>query len=194
MSTRRTPLDARGEDGFTLIELLIVISLLAIVLGALLMPLTSSLRIQKNDANYAYAQQEARTGLDSMVSQIRQATSVISSGPNFVEMNLSLQGTLWHVEYECDVPQSGTSNRECLRVQAAQGAPLPAMSTGTVVLQNLVNGTTSSPVFTWGPDPSAPYYMTATIQVSASDATNSSLNHAITFSDGALMRNLNVGN
>ena len=55
-------------------------------------------------------------------------------------------------------------------------------------------GTPVSGVFSFGPDPVAPYYMTATIQVPASGGMNGGLTHSIMFSDGALMRNMNVGN
>jgi prepilin-type N-terminal cleavage/methylation domain-containing protein len=183
------------EEGFTLIEVLIVSSLLAVVLGALMYPIALGERTQKRDANYAYAQQRARTGLDSMVSQIRQATSILSSGPNYVELNVTLSGTALLVDYQCDVPQSGTQYHECVRVQTAAGSQLPSVSSSSpVVIKNVVNGTT--PVFSWGPDPSAPYYMTATIGVPASGGSTGlgGLYHTIWFSSGALMRNLNVAN
>jgi hypothetical protein len=109
-------------------------------------------------------------------------------------MNVSLNGTSLLVQYECDIPQPGTSYRECVRVQAPVGGNLPSLSTGAVVVANLQNGTSTNPVFSWGPDPNAPYYMTATIQVPASGGNNIGLGHSLVFSDGALMRNLNVGN
>jgi prepilin-type N-terminal cleavage/methylation domain-containing protein len=186
-----------GEAGFTLIELVVTTALITLVLGALLSPFILSIRSQKNDANYAYAQQEARTALESMVSQVRQAHAIITpdSQTNSIEMNVTLGGSQYHVFYECDVAQPGTSFRQCVRLQAAEGAALPALSTGTVVARNLLNGTASDPVFSLGPDGAiAPYYMTATLKVPASGGTTSSLNHPIVFSDGALMRNMNVGN
>ena len=104
---------------------------------------------------------------------------------------------------ECDINQGSTGYHECVRAQVTQGGTLPTMSqcisasppSGcSIVAQNLQNGTSASPVFTWGPDPNAPYYMTATIQVPASGGYHLGLTHSITLSDGALMRNLNVGN
>jgi hypothetical protein len=129
-----------------------------------------------------------------MVAQIRQATAVLASGPNFIEMNVSLGGTSYLVYYECDVAQGNTGYHECLRLQVPAGSALPAVSTGAPVVTNLINGTTASPVFSWGPDPVAPYYMTATISVPASGGNHLGLTHSVVFSDGALMRNLNVGN
>jgi hypothetical protein len=129
-----------------------------------------------------------------MVAQIRQATAILASGSNFVEMNVSLQGTALLVQYQCDVAQPGTAYRECVRVQAPAGGNLPPLSSGVPVVTNLQNGTSTNPVFSWGPDANSPYYMTATIQIPASAAKNIGLTHSIVFSDGALMRNLNVGN
>jgi prepilin-type N-terminal cleavage/methylation domain-containing protein len=185
----------RGEDGFTLIELLVVVLLLSIVVGALMGPLTLSQRIENRASNYAAAQRQARTGLDSMVSQIRQAWVILSTDPNAVEMNVNLNGVATHVLYECDIPQPGTTlYRECVRVQSAAGASLPSLASGTIVLRNLTNGTSSDPVFSFTPDPISPYYMAATIKVPASDGMAGGQNHSIVFSNGTLMRNQNVGN
>jgi prepilin-type N-terminal cleavage/methylation domain-containing protein len=198
LRARRLATANQSERGFTLVEILVVISLLSIVLAVLMGPMIDSQRIANRQFNYAAAQQSARTGLDSMVAQIRQATAIIASGPNFVEMNVNLQGVSYTVEYECDIAQPVTPDgehlNECLRGSTSQGGT-PSMSSGTaIVVSNLRNGTPSSPVFTWGPDPNAPYYMTATIQVPASNAKTGGLTRQIVFTDGALMRNLNVGN
>ncbi|HEV3127671.1 MAG TPA: prepilin-type N-terminal cleavage/methylation domain-containing protein [Solirubrobacteraceae bacterium] len=182
------------QSGYTLIELVVAMALLTVIVVALLNPLLAAQRNQIRDANYAAAQQQSRAGLDSMVAQIRQATLILASGSNFVEMNVSLEGTSLLVQYECDIAQPGTTYRECLRVQAPIGGTLPSLSTGKVVVVNLQNGTSTNPVFSWGPDPNAPYYMTATIQVPSSGGNKIGLAHSLVFSDGALMRNLNVGN
>lgn len=196
----------RSEAGFSLIEVLVTAGLTALVLGALMNPLVVSQRIETRDTNYDYAQQAARTGLDSMVAQIRQATSFTPQG-NTVVINVTLNQTALTVEYECDIQQPGsTIYHECVRVQVAQGSTLPSISSCivavgatppsycSIVVTNMLNGSYASPVFTWGPDPNAPYYMTATIQVPASNGSYLGLTHSITLSDGALMRNLNVGN
>ncbi len=184
----------RSQAGFTLLEVLVVILLLSLVVGALMSPMVLSIKNQTKDANYAYAQQNARTGLDAMVSQIRQAWSILSSGPNEVEMNVNLHGVALLVYYECDLPQTGTAYHECIRVQAPAGSALPPLTSGSLAIPNLTNGTATDPVFTFGPDPVAPYYMTATIKVPASGGTVGGLTHTIVLSSGALMRNLNVGN
>jgi prepilin-type N-terminal cleavage/methylation domain-containing protein len=185
-----------SEAGFTLIEVIVVATLLSVVVGVLMAPLILSSKQQTKTMNYAFAQQEARTALESMVAQVRQANAVLTpdSNTNSIDMNVTLNGTTVQVYYECDIVQPGTSYHECVRVQAAVGATLPSLSTGTVVARNLLNGTATDTVFSLGPSGPAPYYMTATLKVPASGGTNNGLTHSIVFSDGALMRNMNVGN
>lgn len=191
---KTAPSMLRDQAGFTLLEVLVVMLLLSLVVGALMAPMVLSIKDQTKDANYAYAQQNARTGLDSMVSQIRQAWSILSSSPNSVEMDVNLHGVALLVYYECDLPQTGTLYHECVRLEAPAGSALPPLTSASLAIPNLTNGTVTDPVFTFGPDPVAPYYMTATIKVPASGGTTGGLTHTIVLSSGALMRNLNVGN
>ncbi len=176
-----------------LVELLVVLAMAVVVFATLVVPIITSQRVQSRDSAYAYAQQTARTGLDSMVHQIRQAYAVLSTTPNAIEFDVSLSGVDYHVYYECDVAQPGTSYRECLRLQAPAGAVLPALSTGTVTATNLTNGTLTDPVFAFAPDAISPTYVTATIKVSASGGANTGLTHSIVLSDGVLLRNQTVG-
>jgi prepilin-type N-terminal cleavage/methylation domain-containing protein len=194
---RRSPRDLGSEAGFTLIEILVVVALLVTVLGLLMAPLTLSMKQQSTNENYAFAQQQARTAIESMVAQVRQANAMITTDAtsNIIDMNVTLNGSTVQVYYECDVNQPGTSYHECIRVQAAVGSTITSLTGGSVVATNLLNGTAADPVFSLAPSGFAPYYMTATLKVPASDgASTSKLTHTIAFTDGALMRNLNVGN
>ena len=189
----------RDEGGFTLMEMLVSMLILTVVVGAIMSALVFTQKTETRDANYTFAQNDARSQLDGMVSQIRQAWNIVSSGPNFVDMDVNLNGTSYQVYYECDIPQPGTSYNECVRVQTTVGATISTLSGAPVVLTNLTNGTVGNPVFSWGPSPIAPYYMTATINVPANDGLSggsggTGIHHSIVFSDGALMRNLNVQN
>jgi prepilin-type N-terminal cleavage/methylation domain-containing protein len=188
----------RDERGYTLIELLSAIVVSLIVLGAITTLLVLSQRIETRDANYTYAQDDARAGLDRMVSQIRQAWNIVSAGPNSVDMDVNLGGQPYQVYYECDIPQPGTPYNECVRLQLQVGAPLPSLAGAPVAIRELENGTATNPVFSWGPSPIAPYYMTATIDVPASDGGTTKdglgFSHTIVISDGALMRNENIQN
>jgi prepilin-type N-terminal cleavage/methylation domain-containing protein len=203
-SRRRKP----AEAGFTLIELLVVTALLSVVVAALTAPLVFSINQQTNNVNYSFAQQEARTSLESMVTQIRQADKMITRlycggtcTTNTIDMLVSLNGTLLRVDYECDITQPNTNSayRECVRAQTAATSPTPpSMSTGVVVARNLLNGTNTDPVFTLGPNAASPNYMTATLKLpasggsSAQKAGETTLHHQIVFTDGALMRSINA--
>jgi hypothetical protein len=173
--------------------MLLVLSVLVGVFAALVWPLETSQRVQLRDTEYAFAQQNARTGLDSMARQIRQSYAVLSTTPNAIEIRVDLGGVDEHVLYECDVVQTGTSYRECVRVQAAAGSALPALSTGTVVIPNLLNGTLADPVFTYSPNNVYPSYVTATVKVPASGGTNSPYTHSIVLSLGVLLRGVLAG-
>jgi type II secretory pathway pseudopilin PulG len=184
---------ARRQAGFTVVELLVTLVVLIVVCAVLVVPMATSQSVQSRDAEYAYAQQNARAGLDSMVRQIRQAYAVLSTTPNAIEFNVSLGGVDYHVYYECDVAQPGTSYRECVRLQARAGVALPALSTGTVAVSNLTNGTLTDPVFAFTPNAVSPTYVTATVKVPASGGTNGGLTHSIVLNDGVLLRNQTVG-
>jgi Tfp pilus assembly protein PilW len=177
-------------------ELVVSMGMALVVLGATVTALVYGMREQARSADYSYAQSDARTGLDAMVSQIRQATNIVADGPNFIDFDVNLGGIAYQVYYECDVPQTGTSYNKCVRLQTTVGATLPALSTGTTVIGDVTNGTVANPVFTFAPDSIAPYYMTASVDVPSNngDGLASTGGHTIVLSDGALMRNENVGN
>jgi prepilin-type N-terminal cleavage/methylation domain-containing protein len=187
-----------AEAGFTLIEVIVVATLLAVVAAVLMTPMILTSKVQARQTNYAFAQQQARSAVESMVAQVRQASAINTpdSNTNMIDMNVYLGGTPLHVVYQCDVNQPGTNGqyRECIRVQAAIGATLPPLTAGTVVANNLTNGTAADPVFSLGPSGVAPYYMTATLKVPASGGVNGGQQHTIVLTDGALMRNMNIGN
>jgi prepilin-type N-terminal cleavage/methylation domain-containing protein len=79
--------------GMTLIEMLVAMAMSTLVLGAVVSMLVLSQQVETRDARYAYAQDRARAQLDDMVSEIRQATDILSAGPNYVDMNVDLNGS-----------------------------------------------------------------------------------------------------
>jgi hypothetical protein len=186
------------QRGTTLVELLIGSVMGVIVTGAVLSLLIVSQEQSAREVNWAHAQSATQEQLDQMVGQIRQAWNIIASGPNFVDMDVNLSGSPYQVYYECDIPSPTYSGyQECVRLQFAVGASVPSLSGAPVTIPEISNGTAASPVFTWGPSPIAPYYMTAVVDVPATGGESGShvtLNHTIVFSDGALMRNENVQN
>src|SRR5947209_6211001 len=94
-----------SEHGHSLVEMLAVVAAVPVIVGAVFMPLITSQRSEARDVNYAFAQQEARTGLDAMVSEVRQAYNVLDTSSNSIDFDIYLSGTAYRVYYECDVPQ-----------------------------------------------------------------------------------------
>jgi type II secretory pathway pseudopilin PulG len=193
---RRRPLRlAIEEGGQTLIELLIAMALTVIVLGAVGTLLVTSDHEQTKEANYDLSLSSAQDELDAMVSQISQATNIISVGQNSADFDVTLSGTSYQVYYECDIP-AGTGFDKCVRLQTAVGAMLPSLATATTVIPELSNGTTTDPVFSWASSSVSPDYVTATVDVPESDNASSSQSFGgtVALSDGALMRNVYIEN
>ncbi len=185
------------------------------MLGAIGTLLVTSQRQQQKNANYDLAQATAQAQLDKMVGQIRDALDIVSWGPNSVDMDVNVGGTEYQVYYECDI-SAGNGWNKCVRLQTGVGATLPALSTATTVIPFLSNGTAAAPVFNWQSEATAPGttttttttttatagnlapdYFTATVDVPASNGVTGShlsINRTIVFSDGALIRNLDVEN
>jgi hypothetical protein len=85
------------------------------------------------------------------------------------------------------------SYHRCVRVSVATGGTLPALSTGSVVVDRLLNGTTANPVFTITTALS-PTYIEAQAQVPARGELNNGLAHAITLDGATNLPNYLVGN
>ncbi len=196
--------DQRGQS---LIEVLVAAALSVLVLGTIGTLLVTSQRQAQKNANYDIAQASAQAELDKMVGQIRDALDIVSWGPNSVDMDVDVGSTEYQVYYECDV-SAGNGWNKCVRLQTTVGATLPALSTAATVIPFLTNGTSAQPVFSWTNEATAPGatnttpnlapdYVTATVDVPASDGvtvSRLSINRTIVFTDGALIRNLDVEN
>jgi type II secretory pathway pseudopilin PulG len=181
------------ESGFTLIEMMVVCVTLLVVVGATMAFLVAGTRVQNRDSEWAFAVQNGQTGLARMMREIRQATNVNAGDGSYIDFNVVENSQTLHVAYYCNVTQpnspQGTSYSECVRLQAALGAALPALSTGAPVIVRLKNPTT---VFSYNValDPS---YVTATIQLPSTGNLTSTqsagVGHNIVLSSGAYLRN-----
>jgi prepilin-type N-terminal cleavage/methylation domain-containing protein len=191
-----------AEDGFTLIEVLMVAALLAVVVTATLTPFEFAQTQTPKDVEYAKAITDASTGLQRMMSDIRQAYRIEATTPNSIEFNAVENSSDLQLLYECDEPYpSATGNthykeyRRCLRVSAPTGTTLPSIATGSVVVDRLLNATSAAPVFTFkdasgNADPTNPTYVEANVQLPARGALNSGLNHTIELHNGTILPNL----
>jgi type II secretory pathway pseudopilin PulG len=185
-----------GERGQSLVEVLIAAVVTVIVLTAVGSLLVGSSRDQVKQANFDLSLSSAQDELDTMVSQLSQATNIVSAGGNSVDFDVTLAGTAYQVFYECDIP-AANGLEKCVRQQAAVGATLPSLDTASTVIPQISNGTTTDPVFSWSSSSGiSPDYVTATVRVPESDGAPSSqsLGGTIALSDGALMRNVYIEN
>lgn len=193
-----------AEGGWSLIELLVAMVATVFVTVGIFSALEQATRVDARDTEWALSLQQERTGLQRMASELGQAFSIQGATANSIDFTVTEGGTSEQVYYECDVAQTGTSYRECVRLQAAVGASLPALSTGAPIVQNLVNGTTSDPVFSFyngsesAQDMISPNFVQLKIEVAAAGYTNSiqsyaGLQHTTVLEDGVNLRNLSLG-
>jgi prepilin-type N-terminal cleavage/methylation domain-containing protein len=189
------------EDGFSLLELLLSVVVFGFVLAAVLSMLDTTSSLSTRDQERPAAIQEARTGLASMVRELRQAYQVVSASPNRMEVLVRLNGVDKDVSYECDVAIPGSTLRRCYRRAATNGQPLPPLGQGKVVVDRLVNGTTADPVFCsldadtnvcGPPDPTADAstYYGVTVKVPTKGRLKRGYRGNVVFNDGFSMPNI----
>jgi hypothetical protein len=183
-----------------LVEVLAVLLILMVVLTALLNPLDNAASLAPRGIEYTHAVQDATVGLARMTREVREAYTVLGTDPNWIDFQATLNGVDQHIFYECDIAYPSTpsnpyasSYRRCLRVSAPVGSALPAIATGQVIVDRLVNGTSADPVFTYTPDAIYPKYIEAQIKVPSRGELTAANNHTITLDNGFYLRNYDVG-
>jgi Tfp pilus assembly protein PilV len=151
-----------AEAGVTLIELLVASGMLLLVLTGILSVLTRSLRTENAGRQFAHEIQDAQTGLARMAREIRQADSIVLASATTIRFVLP-GATAYVVQYECDVPQTGTTFTQCMRTKAVLGAnvdpnsvSMPAATTGAPTVLRVTNGAITS-----GADPNAVFHYQA---------------------------------
>jgi prepilin-type N-terminal cleavage/methylation domain-containing protein len=201
-------LRAREESGFTLIEVLFVSLLLAVVV----IPIFNSLDFASTRApqtvEYANAISDGTTGLQRMMQEIRQAYEIVNTNGDAntgvgseIDFYATINDQNLEIEYDCNQPYPtntgnpfASSYHRCLRVSAAKGTALPAISTGAVVIDRVLNPS----LFTFdgasgGPNPVNVTYVKAAVQVPARGPLTKGLAHSITLDDGTSIPNLQNG-
>lgn len=207
-------LRAREESGFTLIEVVFISLLLAVVL----IPIFNSLDFASTRApqtvEYANAISDGTTGLQRMIQEIRQAYEIVNTNGDAntgfgseIDFYAIINDQNLEIKYDCNQPYpTNTGNafastyHRCLRVAAAKGTALPAISTGTVVIDRVLNPNNVFPnnVFKFigasgTPDPVNVTYVQAAVQVPARGPLTKGLAHPITLADGTAIPNLQNG-
>lgn len=189
------------ERGFTLPEILVSIVVFGFVLTAILSVLDTTAALSTRDQERPAAIHEARSGLSSMVRELRQAYQVVSASPNQMEVLVRLNGVDMNVSYRCDVAITGSTLHRCYRLAAPNGESLPSLEQGKVVVDRLVNGTAADPVFCaldqeanacGPPDPAAEAsnYYGVTVKVPAKGERKSGYKGNVVFHDGFSLPNI----
>jgi len=191
---------AGEEGGFSTVELLVVAAMLPVVLMAVLKPLDTASKLSPRAVEYTHAVTDGRVGLQQMVREIRQAYQILGTTPNSIWFRTAINGDDEQIFYECDEPYPASrsnpyasSYHRCLRVAAPSSGSLPSIAGGAVVVDRLVNGTSTDPVFTFTPDGITPTYVEAQVKLPARGELAVGLTHTITLDDGAYLRNNALG-
>lgn len=138
-----------GQAGVTLVELLVVTSMMVLVVWASMTLLVTSSRDQHRDQAYAEEISATTAALARLTHDLRQATKIVSAGPNSIEflMPVSNSTAVDDVKYDCTATdRRGTGYTRCARVQAIYPATLPQVgtTTGSADIVHVSNGSIST--------------------------------------------------
>jgi Tfp pilus assembly protein PilW len=171
---------SRDEGGFTLVEFLTATVMAMILLGGGVMMFTTGIRNQPRVESQAAAIQQARTGMERMVRELRQGSSVPNASGSSIAVVTYVDGaTCGTTTPLCRVTYACTAG-SCTRAIARPDGTSPAAP--VTVVSGISN---SSSVFTYTP-PTAT--SGATINVTLAFPGENGGN-AITLSDAATLRN-----
>ena len=178
-----------GQDGFTLIELLMAMALsLVIGMGALVL-LEIAAPQSDRELQRQVAVSEGRSGLERMLRELRNADLVNATSPTLIDVNTPTSSGQRRVVYQCSSAFQAVQYRQCVRYSGPVGG---AVSGGQVVIERLINGTTSQPVFTYVPDRIRPRVVRIQIVLPASGGPAPGDMHRIVLRDAAFLRNLDL--
>ncbi len=124
------------QSGFSLVEMLLVMTLLALVLGATLGLLDTTARVSPQHQERGQVIREGQTGLERITRELRQASSVTFTSSRFIEVTTFVRGgsgasVQRRVRFDC------TQLKECRRFEGPVGGTL----TQTAVLARGVENT-----------------------------------------------------
>lgn len=180
---------ARADAGFTIVELLVSMAL-ALMLGfSGLMLLEAAVPHTDRELQREVAVGEARGGLERMIRDIRNADSVNATSATMIDVNTPTPSGPRRVVYQCNAAFQAVAFRQCTRYTGTVGG---IVGDGTVVVERLINGTTSQPVFTYVPDKIRPRVVQAHIVVPASGGPAPGYSHRVVLRDAAYMRNIDL--
>jgi prepilin-type N-terminal cleavage/methylation domain-containing protein len=179
----------RAQDGFTLMELLTAMAI-SLAVGAAALTLVDIAAPQADrELQREVAISEGRSGLERMLREIRNADSVNATSPTLIDVDTPTASGAQRVVYECNSAFQAVQYRQCVRYS---GPVNGSVSGGSVVVERLINGTTSQPVFTYSPDRIRPVVVRVQLVLPASGGPAPGYMHRVVFRDAAFLRNLDL--
>jgi prepilin-type N-terminal cleavage/methylation domain-containing protein len=179
----------RGQEGFTLVELLTAMAI-SLVVGAAALTLVDIAAPQSDrELQREVAVGEGRAGLERMLREIRNADLVNATSPTLIDVNTPTASGAQRVVYQCNSAFQAVQYRQCVRYSGPVGG---SVANGQVVVERLINGTTSQPVFTYVPDRIRPRLVRVQIVLPASGGPAPGYMHRVVFRDAAFLRNLDL--
>jgi type II secretory pathway pseudopilin PulG len=204
MATTGTPALRRRiateEVGLSLMELMVAMVVLLLVMGAVLSLFETTTKIAPKDQEAAHAVRDAQVGLERRGRELRQSTAVNATTASTMDVNVRIGTQDWHVVYHCDVPAPDdpanpydNAYRRCVRLAVTPTtAALPAIGSGKVVIDRILNGTPANPVFAYSPNATRPTFVRARIEVPSRGERASGYNRKVVLDDGFYLRNLDL--
>ena len=179
----------RDEDGFTLIELLTAMAISLVVGAGALTLLQIAEPLSDRELQRQVAVGEARGGLERMIRDVRNADLVNATSATLVDVNTRTIAGRRRVVYQCNSAFQVVQYRQCTRYEGPVDGEVTG---GKVVVERLINGTTSQPVFTYVPNRITPRVIRMQIVVPASGGPAPGYEHRIVLRDAVFMRNLDL--
>lgn len=177
------------EAGFTLVEMLVSMTLALMIGAASLLLLEAAVPHADRELQREVAVGEARGGLERMIREIRNADSVNATSPTVIDVNTPTPAGARRVVYQCNAAFQAVTYRQCTRYSGSVGG---AVGGGSVVVERLINGTTSQPVFTYVPSSIRPRVVRVHISIPASGGPAPGYSHRVVIRDAAYMRNIDL--
>lgn len=187
----RRPPEVDREAGFTMIELLVASAVGLVVIGTLVMVMTSVIRAQPAQQERAAQIQDARVMLERMVRELRQGKPVTGATSNSAQVTVdsytragcnggapTALAQLCRITYACT---GGASTATCTR-RAGTG-PVATALTGLESADVFSYGATTSPTCTLAAT-TTPGFVCLTLAYPAANG-----DEAVTFEDSAYLRN-----
>ncbi len=179
----------RCEDGFTLVELLAAMALSLVISAGALVLLDIAAPQSDRELQRQVAVSEGRSGLERMLREVRNADAVNATSPSLIDVNTVTPAGPRRVVYQCSSAFQAVVYRQCVRYS---GPVDGAVANGQVVVERLINGTTSQPVFTYVPDRIRPRVVRVQVVLPASGGPAPGYMHRIVLRDAAFLRNLDL--